>query len=343
MPTVTEAASRPATHLRRWRLFAVLTLALAACFYQPLWSLWRLSLREELYSYIPLVPLIVGYLVWLRRSALMELPFGSRRAGFAWAALGVAALILGRFVVLRPLGRGAAGSLSFDLLAFYCFILSLGIFCCGSSVMRKMAFPAAFLIFIIPLPTGVLETIEVWLQRSSAEAADAIFAVSGIPTLRHGMVFQLPGISISVAPECSGIRSTLVLFMTSLLAGHIFLRSRCHRTVLALFVIPLAIVRNACRIVTIAALCVYVGPHMIESVIHRRGGPFFFVLSLIPFFALLLFLMRRERRQRVRSAAASSETNEPPASVVTVSTPSPLPVSPSLSPTEGERPNPPPR
>src|SRR5262249_56535760 len=35
----------------------------------------------------------------------------------------------------------------------------------------------------------------------------------------QGLVFDLPGFSLEVAPECSGIHSTLVLFITSLLAG----------------------------------------------------------------------------------------------------------------------------
>jgi hypothetical protein len=33
---------------------------------------------------------------------------------------------------------------------------------------------------------------------------------------------------------------------------------------------------------------------MINSPIHRRGGPIFFALSLIPFFFLLVFLRKRD-------------------------------------------------
>ena len=38
-------------------------------------------------------------------------------------------------------------------------------------------------------------------------------------------------------------------------------------------VIPLGILRNALRIVVIGMLCMSQGPHMIDSWIHRRGGP----------------------------------------------------------------------
>jgi exosortase/archaeosortase family protein len=61
------------------------------------------------------------------------------------------------------------------------------------------------------------------------------------------------------------------------------------------FVIPLAIVRNAFRILVIGLLCVHVGPQMIDSIIHRRGGPLFFALSLGPLFLLLVWLRRQEK------------------------------------------------
>jgi exosortase/archaeosortase family protein len=92
--------------------------------------------------------------------------------------------------------------------------------------------------------------------------------------------------------------------MTSLLAGQLFLKSRWKRFWLAAFVIPLGIVRNGFRICVIAMLCVHVGPEMVHSPIHLRGGPIFFVLSLIPFFAFLIWLWRSERKKGVKQPVA---------------------------------------
>ena len=114
--------------------------------------------------------------------------------------------------------------------------------------------------------------------------------------LRDGTIFQLPGIVIEVAQECSGIRSSWVLFITSILASYLFLQSPWRRVLLVAFVIPLGIARNGFRILVIGLLCVHVGPQMINSVIHRQGGPLFFALSLIPLFLLLWWLRRAERR-----------------------------------------------
>ena len=107
--------------------------------------------------------------------------------------------------------------------------------------------------------------------------------------------------------ECSGIRSSLVLFITSLIAGKMFLKSQTHRALLAAFIIPLAIIRNGFRIFTIGMLCVHIGPEMIHSPIHHKGGPIFFALSLIPFFAFLWYLRRRERNKSENSASIASD------------------------------------
>ena len=130
--------------------------------------------------------------------------------------------------------------------------------------------------------------------------------------MRDGTVFQLPNIAIQVAQECSGIRSSWVLFITSLLAANLFLNSTWRRAVLVAFVIPLGIVRNGLRVFVIGVLCVHFGPHMIRSVIHRRGGPVFFAIALVPLFLLLLWLRRAEgtenRRERNRSRAVSANS-----------------------------------
>ena len=106
---------------------------------------------------------------------------------------------------------------------------------------------------------------------------------------------------LEVARECSGIRSTIVLFITSVLASNLFLQSTSRRIALVALVIPLAIARNGFRILVIGLLCVHIGPHMIDSFIHHRGGPIFFVLSLIPLSFVLFLLRRHDKRVDART------------------------------------------
>jgi exosortase C (VPDSG-CTERM-specific) len=192
---------------------------------------------------------------------------------------------------------GVNDTLALWAFAFFCFVIAGGFVFLGKEWMRAAAFPMGFLIFLVPLPDSVVNALETASQYASAEAAAMFFNLTGTPVLRQGpLIFQLPNITVQVAQECSGIRSSWVLFITGLLAAHLFLRSPWRRFFLIAFIIPLGVLRNGFRILVLGLLCVHIGPHMIDTAIHHRGGPIFFALSLVPLFGVLWWLWRGERR-----------------------------------------------
>ena len=131
------------------------------------------------------------------------------------------------------------------------------------------------------------------------------------PWIRNDMVFAMPGLVVEIADQCSGIRSSYVLFITSLLAGSLFLHSTMHRTVIALMFYPLGILPHAARILLIALLTIHVDPNAINGPVHRHGGPPLFVLSLVPFFLVLALLVKAERtalRRRPLGKAGATAT-----------------------------------
>src|SRR6266498_3407694 len=269
---------------RRLRGFAVFASVLTVCFAKPLFDLVQFCLKHDLYSHILLIPFVSAYLMWQARTELPATYERSAALAFITALSGFAVLA-GYFALI---GSGAIlpknDYLAMMTFAFLAFLAAGAFFLLGANVLRTFAFPAGFLLFMVPFPTAVENWIEIFFQYASADAAYLLMTLANIPVLREGLIFKLPGITIQVAQECSGIRSTLVLFITSLVAGHMFLRTLWKQAVLTFAVIPLAILRNGFRITTISWLCVNVDPGMINSPIHHHGGPIFFALSLIPFF-----------------------------------------------------------
>ena len=261
----------------------------------PLGRLFLHSWEDEVQSYILLIPLISGYLTVTGRHRWLLLRRTRQRLAVVPALLGmVAVAVLGLAILGGVIGSGSA-KLSLLIFSFLCLLTAGGFWFLGALVMRQLAFPAAFLVFMIPIPPVAMEGINIFLQHASAEAANMMLTIGGPPFVRDGLLFQLPGITLFVAEECSGVRSTLVLFITSTLASYLFLRSGWRRTLLVAVVLPIAILRNGFRIYVIAMLCVHIDPSMIHSIIHKRGGPLFFALSLIPLFGLLVWLRRKEQ------------------------------------------------
>jgi exosortase C (VPDSG-CTERM-specific) len=268
---------------------------LALCFAGPLFELLRLTFRHELFSHAFLALLVSSYLIWVRRDRFTAAVEGVRWPGIAVGLAGFGVLAISWLGIGFKAG-GTIERLPFQILSFCLFLWSGGFLLLGAKMMRAGAFPALFLLFAVPLPTVLVDIVETALQHASAETAFRFIKLTGIPVFREGLMFQMPGIAIEVAKECSGIRSTLVLFITALLAGHFLLRSAWARIFLAAIVIPLGIVRNAFRVLFISVLAVQVDPLYIDSPIHHRGGPMFFILSLIPFTLTLLWFRKIENR-----------------------------------------------
>lgn len=294
-----STATRPGRR-KTWRFWSgacFVTLVVAA-FGQPLLQLVNYAAHSNLYSYILLIPFISAYLLNLRRDQLPKTHVADVTSGIVLLTCGLGILLFTYW--LDFVRRAPANNYGLVLLtlSFLCCFAAGGFFFLGRDWMRAAAFPLAYLIFMVPMPDAMADALETASKYASAEVANLLFHLSGTPFLRAGLVFQLPNITIEVAQECSGIRSSWVLLMTSILAANLFLKTPWRRFVLVAFVIPLAILRNGFRILVIGLLCVNAGPQMIHSLIHRRGGPFFFVLSLIPLLLLLWWLRKGEIRTR---------------------------------------------
>jgi exosortase C (VPDSG-CTERM-specific) len=270
------------------------TALLTVVFVKPLFSLAVHAVNTDLNSYILLVPFISAYLLRLQRK---QLP----REYISSPGLAIVPLVAGLAALVAAWGLSASGwplsqndFLALMALSFVCLLAVGGFLFLGRKWMAAAAFPVVFLIFIVPLPDRAVEWLETASKLASTEVANLFFNISGVPVLRDGTVFQLPGIVFEVAQECSGIHSSWVLFITSLLASYLFLKSPWRRIVPVALVIPLGILRNGFRILVIGLLCVHAGPQMIHSFIHKHGGPVFFVLALIPLFLLLWWLRKGE-------------------------------------------------
>jgi exosortase C (VPDSG-CTERM-specific) len=293
------------TNKKMWRIWAgaCFAIALLGAFARPLLALINYAAGSDLYSYILLIPFVSAYLLYLRRNHLPKAYVVDLPLAMAFLTAGVGSFAFASWLQFGGPSLAEADYLTLQTLSFLCCLVAGGFFFLGRAWMQAAAFPLAYLIFMVPMPDAMRDALELASKSASAEVANLLFHLSNVPFLRAGPVFQLPNITIEVAQECSGIRSSWVLLMTSILAANLFLKTSWRRIVLVAFVIPLGILRNGFRILVIGLLCVNVGPQMIHSVIHRRGGSLFFVLSLVPLLLLLGWLHKGEiRRPPVKSS-----------------------------------------
>lgn len=299
------------TSRQRNRLFALLIGLTVLVFWGPLWTLVQFSRQSEQYSHLVLIPIVAVVLLYQERAKI----FSRVESGFAWGGPVAAAGAL--FYALHLFAGSRLSENDRVALAIFSVVLIwLGLFLMfyGRQAFRAGLFPLLFLFLMVPIPQALLgSTIRV-LQLASAEATDILFQIFRVPVYRDGMVFALTNnIVIEVARECSGIRSSLALFITSLLAGHLFLRSRWTKVALYVAVFPITVFKNGLRIVGLSVYAAYVNPAILDGLAHRRGGIPFFGLALLVLGVVLWMLRKTERGSWMKWRERNSNARVPQA------------------------------
>lgn len=272
------------SHRIEWREWVLASGYLLACTVPAVLALSLLRpllvlvSNDQTFSHIPFVPIVSACFVFADRKRIFA---GERRPSGFCVAVTAAGFATALLAGANPWHWNASNQISLLVLGFVlAWAGAFGIFF-GGDALRAARFPLLFLFFAIPIPEALLSGIVGFLQRGSADAVEVIFRLFHAPVTRHGFEFALPGVTIRIAEECSGIRSTLALVITAALAGHLWLRSFPRTLLLCLAAIPIAVVKNAVRIVVLSWLAVRVDPRFLTGSIHHQyGGAVFYGVGL---------------------------------------------------------------
>lgn len=282
-------------------VFAAGVLFGMAFFLQPILLLSTLVRQSELYSHIPLIPLVAVFFLLAARKEIFSEVMPARGLGSGLALVGIGALLTGH-LFQESLGTVSfrGGELPNDFLSIaqtglLCWVYGAFLFTYGRRSFREALFPLGFLLFIVPLPVFAADFLILALQHASAELSDALFTMLGASYHRNGLNFEFANLTVFVAEECSGIRSSMALFILSVLAGKLFLSGTRNRALLVVAAFPIAVVKNAFRIVLITLLANYVDLRFISSHwLHTMGGMPFFLVGLCLLVPIVWLLRKTE-------------------------------------------------
>jgi exosortase len=250
------------------------------------------SFHHEFSSHVLLIPALSLYLLYMERRVVFRDVQSS-------AALGSVVIVIGAALYWRTMAHSAvqnpAEFLPGSTLAIVVIWMGGFLVCYGYRAWRAATFPLLFLLLMVPLPEEVLARTIYFLQVGSTNLSFLLFKLAGVPVFRQGFLLSVPGQTIEVAKACSGIRSSIALFITCLLAAHLFLRTPWKILLFIVLVVPVSIVKNAIRIVTLTLLSIYVDPGFLRGNLHHDGGFVFFLLALAILFPVLLLLQKSEK------------------------------------------------
>ena len=281
---------------KRWAAFAGLIVLSLILWWHSLSTTLRLALDSEAHTHILLIVPLSCALIYLNKDAAKAHYKSSLVVGIPILA---AALLLAAIAAWQSGSEGTRLSLSILALVFWW--MGSVMLCFGLQTFRSFLFPLCFLLLAVPLPESVLNRIVEFLQYQSAVAARVLFRAVGVPVTQDGIMLSIPTLDIEVARECSSIRSSMMLVMTTMVLAHLFLRSWWRQLLLVLVTIPLSVMKNGLRIFTIAELGTRIDRGFLNGKLHHQGGILFFGVAVVGVIGLL-WILRRTESQRLLSS-----------------------------------------
>jgi exosortase len=275
--------------------FSILAVISLAVGWKALTSAFALALRDDQYTHILLILPVSVALIFVdwkspEPSTGMSLTIGS-------GLLVVAALV----IVLARFGSVPLRSdeqLSVSMLALVVWWMGAFLFAFGTHAFHRALFPLCFLLWIVPIPQFLLDPLVRLLQEGSVASARLLFAALGIPVAQDGTQLTIPGLTVEVARECSSIRSSLMLVVTTMVLAQMLLRSAWRKTVVIAMAIPLSVAKNGLRIFVLAMLATRVDRSFLTGRLHHEGGIIYFLIALAAVCLLIWVARRSEEKPR---------------------------------------------
>ncbi len=257
------------------KIFVLLGLVVVSYIPTFIWMVDRWSVKDTYYSHGFLVPFISFFLVWLNRDELSKLKI--KPANIGWFIFGAGMLIH----AISALWRVYFSS-GFSLILT---IVGLVLLFLGKSFLRKLWFPIAFLLFMIPLPLVAIANISFKLKILASQISAGILNGLGVAAVRDGSIIKTMHSYIIVEDPCSGIRSLIALIALGALMAYFSNISRPRKAILFASSVPIAISSNVIRIVSLSLVSEMYGAKWATGFFHTAMGFLVFVFS---FFSLLI-------------------------------------------------------
>ena len=274
---------------RRHLLFFATLLGSSVLFAPALASLFRFALAQSLGSHTLLAIPVSAHFLYRNRREIFSHP----HPGLISA---LCALITFVWVLsFHELSKQSSG-VSLQILELVTMWVCAFVFCYGLHALWTARSAVLFLFLLIPIPAVLYERIILFLQERSADVAVWLFRICSVPVFREGLVLHIPTLDLVVAEQCSGIRSSMVLLVTTVILGEYVLHSSWSKLLLVASVVPIVIFKNGLRIVTVSLLTVYVDRRFIQGWLHQSGGIVFYLIGLLILLVMSKLLRTAEKR-----------------------------------------------
>lgn len=271
-PTIQPAADKG---LASWWLL----LAGFAVMYLPVywWALNTIWETEE-HGHGAIVLAVLIWLFWQKRNEVLALVAEpSPLAGWPIFIFGVLLYIVGQAIDISIFKFGSQIPI----------VLGLLLLTKGWGAARLLWFPLLYIVFMIPLPSVLVDAITGQLKQWVSVIAENILYHAGYPIGRTGVMLTIGQYQLLVADACSGLNSMFSLSALGLLFIYIMNRgSWWYVAIMVASILPIAFAANIIRVMTLVLITYYMGDEAAQGFLHGAAGMLLMVVALVILFML---------------------------------------------------------
>ena len=233
-------------------------------------------------GHVLFVPAFAALFAWANRDRLRAVATKGSPAGLAVVVAALVLLALGRW----------SSSLVLQTLSIVMAVAGLVLWWAGWRLLLAARASVGFLIFMIPLPLAVVDSVTLSLQRFVAWSSAAMLDLLGVPVHHEGVFLTLPQMTLEVAEVCNGLRFLMTLLVLTIAFGQVSQRTIGRKVLLAVVAVPVAILANAVRVAGIAFAAFHVGPEAASGFYHLLVGKVVWGVTIVVLVAFGLLLRR---------------------------------------------------
>ena len=233
--------------------------------------------RDEAYQHGWLVIPVALAVVWFRQDKLKGLPLRSHPAG-VWL-IGLALLM---HLFEKAVDLNGPSPLSIPI-----FVAGAVLYFAGWQYLKELAFPIAYLVFMIPIPGGFTELISFPLRMLATNLSKMVAGWFGVQVYGAGMHIEFgqpygnEWIRLEVADPCSGLHSVMAIKALHAIFAYTTRLRIGWKWFLFFCALPIALLSNLTRIVGIILIGAYWNRDIAVGLFHSYSPFILYPIAIV--------------------------------------------------------------
>ena len=273
--SLSSSTELPKNGWNRFLIWLPIIVGLIVLYLPSLVDLMRGIWSTDQQAHGPIVLSIACWLIYRKWPDMLHASEGKSAATIS----GWVIFIIG--LLLYIIGR-SQDVLLFEIGSVIWLLAAVLLIIRGRDALKAMWFPLFFMLFMIPLPSVVVDAVTMPMKMAVSYVAENVLFWAGYPIARTGVILQIGQYKLLVADACAGLHTLFTLEALGLLYLNIIRHDSLFRNImLAILIVPISFTANVVRVMVLTLITYHYGDEAGQGFLHGFSGMVLFLTALM--------------------------------------------------------------